>query len=282
MTTHSISVWKLAGQGSEAISFPDLSSLDAITRQLPAGFYSTFRTFRHKTHALDLEAHLARLYLPAAKFGILPSVPSADLRRQLSALLQAFPADEARVRLSLSMAGQVYLALEPLKVLPRSVYEQGVRVVSTQVQRETPTLKTTAFIAASQRERGLLAAQNIFEGLILHNGRIREGLTSNFFYVRGGKLGTAQRGILNGVTRREVLRVARANEIEIVYRALPVSNLSRIDEAFLTSSSRGIVPIVNVDGAQVGSGAVGAITVRLTILYNADVEQRVESIWPAR
>jgi branched-chain amino acid aminotransferase len=269
------------GQESEAISFPEQSSLDSITRQLPSGFYSTFRTFHAGTQVLGLQAHLDRLYLPAVKLGIRPSTPSANLRRQIAALIQAFTPHEARVRIILlreGTPGQVYVALEPLKLLPLSVYEQGVRVVTTQVQRATPTLKTTAFIAASQHEREVLAAQNAFEGFMLHEGHITEGLTSNFFYVRGGKLGTAQHGILKGVTRHEVLEVAHAGGIEILYHALEITELAKIDEAFLTSSSRGIVPIVEADGNRIGAGEVGLITKRLMQLYKADVEKRVETI----
>jgi branched-subunit amino acid aminotransferase/4-amino-4-deoxychorismate lyase len=80
------------------------------------------------------------------------------------------------------------------------------------------------------------------------------------------------------VTRHEVLRLARAVEIGIVYEPLPIHEADRIDEAFLTSSSRGIVPIIDVDGVPVGSGAVGPMTRRLMQLYEADLAQRVEPI----
>ncbi len=273
-----VTLWKLTGQGSEEVHLPDLSSLDAATNALPEGLYSTFRTFRHRTHVLNLKTHLDRLYLPAVKKGLRPSVDPANLRREMADRLDVYPADEARVRISMTHHGQVYLALEPLKLLPRSVYEQGVRVVQTQAHRENPTLKSTAFIAASQAERAQLAEQNAFEGLIVQDGLILECLTSNFFYVRSGKLGTAARGILNGVTRHEVLHITREAGIEIVYEPLLIHEAGKIDEAFLTSSSRGIVPIVDLDGTQVGSGLVGELTRLLMALYDADVERRVEAI----
>jgi branched-chain amino acid aminotransferase len=272
-----VTLWKITGQGSEEIRLADLSSLDSVTRQLPAGLYSTFRTFQHRTHSLDLKTHLDRLYLPAARQGIRPSAASSDLRREMTSLLQAYPADEARVRISMSMDGQVYLALEPLQLLPRSIYELGVRVVATQAHRKNPTLKSTAFISASQAERAYLAEQKAFEGLIVHNGHILECLTSNFFYVKNEKLGTAQRGILNGVTRHEALRIAHSAGIKILYEPLSMDDAGRIEEAFLTSSSRGIVPIVDLNGTRVGTGEVGPMTKRLMKLYEADVEKRVEA-----
>ena len=67
---------------------------------------------------------------------------------------------------------------------------------------------------------------------------------------------TAQKGILLGVTRRAVLRIARGQGMSIEYRS-PLIN-EQFDEAFLTSSSRGVVPIVKIDGKPVGRGKPGA------------------------
>ncbi len=276
-----IVTFELTGDSSQPIHLADSSSLDAITRQLPAGFYSTFRTFRGGTHALGLKAHLDRLYLPAAKLGLLPSAAPANLRRGIAALLKPFRPNEARLRIMLvceETPGLIYVALEPLKPLPPEVYQQGVRVITTKVQRENPTLKSTSFIADSQHERESLAGHSAFEGLIVHNGRVLEGLTSNFFYVQEGKLCTAKRGVLNGVTRREVILAAHQLGGEVVYRSLKLDDVGKIQEAFLTSSSRGLVPIVEVDGVRIGPGGVGRLTGRLMRAYEQDIERRVEPI----
>lgn len=274
-------LWRLMEQGSEACPLPDTSSLDSITRQLPGGFYSTFRTYRSRTHVLGLTAHLDRLYRPAAARRISPSVTRAQLCRQLASLLAVLGAEEARVRIMLSTedgSGMVHAAVEPFQALPQVVYSQGVRVVTTDLHRDHPALKSTAFINESQRERRSLFEQSVFEGLIVKDGCILEGLTSNFFYLDEGKLGTARRGVLNGVTRRQVLRLARECRMEVSYRALPVEEISSIEEAFLTSSSRGIMPIAAINDTQIGSGRVGEGTRRLMHAYDTDVEARLEPI----
>ena len=109
------------------------------------------------------------------------------LRRQLRSLLEEHrPLDsEARVRVMMTMQGELYISIEPLKLLPREVYENGVRVETTaETARQTPRLKTTAFIGASETERKHIARTGIFEALLVKNGRILEGMTSNFFYAR--------------------------------------------------------------------------------------------------
>jgi branched-subunit amino acid aminotransferase/4-amino-4-deoxychorismate lyase len=144
--------------------------------------------------------------------------------------------------------------------------------------RANPELKATSFIQSSLEERQKLQEKSAYEALMVKNDHILEGLTSNFFYFRGGKLGTARSGILNGVTRRQVLRLAAGQGIPLIFRALPLEHLPKVEEAFLTSSSRGIVPIVRVDEVAIGSGRVGEQVRRLMRSYDADIETRAEKI----
>jgi branched-subunit amino acid aminotransferase/4-amino-4-deoxychorismate lyase len=83
---------------------------------------------------------------------------------------------------------------------------------------------------------------------------------------------------LLGVTRRTVLRVARGSGLEIVYRPLKREQVPALDEAFLTSSSRGIVPIIEIDDFTVGEGIPEPITKRLIKAYSEYVLQAAEKI----
>ena len=188
---------------------------------------------------------------------------------------------EARVRISLSTtesAGEVFIALEPLKAPDEMVYQRGVRVVLSQVERKMPRLKTTSFIGNSEAERKSILQSGIYEALMVRRGRILEGLTSNFYAVRGGTIITARDGILLGVTRRYVLRLARSNGIGIDYRPPLVEELASLDEAFITSSGRGVVPVTEIDGKPVGTGAVGEIARLLRRVYDEYVLHKAEKI----
>ena len=283
-----IRTWAITNENREEIYLPDQSSLDVITRQLPEGYYSTFRTYAGCTRVLGLKAHIQRL----------PEADAASLRRHLNHLLDPYRPGEARVRVMQTLQGQIYLSLEPLKLLPREIYEHGIHVETTAIRRDSPRIKSTMFIGQSAEERKHIAQAGIFEALLVKNGRILEGMTSNFFYVfscertstalvatnapRSAQrvIYTAQRDILLGVTRRTVIRVARGSGVEVRYSPLKLDQLSALSEAFITSSSRGIVPIIRIDGVGVGEGHPGGITKMLMSAYEDYVLKAAEIIEP--
>ena len=254
----------------------EASSLDEFTRQLPDpdGYYSTFRTFDGCTRVLGLTAHLRRLYEQVPR----PEVSESFLRRQLLTLLEPYRPDEARVRLIMTKRGHVYIASEPLRSLPREVYETGVRVETTEIQREHPRLKSTTFIGQSDSERKHIAQEGIFEALLVKDGKILEGMTSNFFYVKDNILYTAQDDILLGITRKTVIAVARGRGVDVKYEPLERNHLKDVDEAFITSSSRGSVPVIQIDNLTIGQGRPGPITMELSVGYDLYVIEKAEKI----
>lgn len=249
-------------------------TLDEVTRQLPEGYYSTFRTFDGCTRVLGLTAHLRRLYEPVSA----PEVDESFLRRQLFALLESFRPGEARVRAVMTKQGQAYIALGPLTLLPREVYEKGVRAETTDLQRQRPRLKSTSFIRRSDAERKHIAKEGIFEALLVKDGKILEGMTSNFFYVADGILGTAREDILLGITRETVIDIARGRGLEWNDQPLQQDQLENVSEAFITSSSRGIVPVIQIDDVTIGQGSPGPITKALLAAYETDVLAQAEPI----
>jgi branched-chain amino acid aminotransferase len=272
----SIVVYRITPDKSLLLDTP-ADTLDELTPQLPEGYYTTFRTYDSGQRALGLRAHLQRLYQPLLQQQITPIIDSQSLRKQLVSILKSF-SEEARIRLVMTKKGEVYIALSPLKVLSPEHYQQGVRAVTSDLQRDNPRQKSTSFISNSQSERAELSRSKKFEVLLVSNGFILEGMTSNFFYVRNGVLGTARNDILLGVTRRVVLRVARGSHLDIVYRPVKRDQVPTLSEAFLTSSSRGIVPIVQIDDMAVGEGIPGPITRNLMGGYRDYVNQHAELI----
>lgn len=265
----------------QELTLDDMSSLDAVSRQLPQGLYSTFRTYAGRTKVIGLEMHLGRLYDPLSALAVKTTVSPPELRAALRETLQSFGAEEARARITLSTtehAGEVFLALEPLKAPDETVYQRGARVVLSPVERKTPRLKTTSFIGDSGEARKSILKSGIYEALMVRRGRILEGLTSNFYAVKNGVIVTAREGILLGVTRRYVLRLARSNGIGLEYRPPRVEELPGLDEAFITSSGRGVVPVTEIDGQPVGTGQVGEIARLLRRAYDEYVIRKAERI----
>jgi branched-chain amino acid aminotransferase len=261
-----ISVWRITAAQNIQLE-TDASSLDEVTRRLPEGYFSTFRTLGGGRRVLGLSAHLRRLYDPVPT----PQVNEPFLRRQLSALLEPYRPKEARLRVVMTRSGEVYVALEPFLHLPQEIYENGVAVETTELQREDPRLKSTAFIGRSVWERDHIAQAGVFEALLVKDRKILEGMTSNFFYVaqvdKLPYLGTAGEEILLGITRETVIELAHQEGLKVEYKPLRLDGIEAVQEAFITSSSRGIVPVVEIDTIPIGQGRPGPITQRLIAAY---------------
>lgn len=275
-----IQTWRITPTQNIRVEI-EASSLDEVTRQVPQGYYSTFRTFDGCTRVLGLSAHLRRLYEPVST----PGVDESFLRRQLGALLEPYRGEETRVRAVMTKQGQVYVAVEPFKPLPREVYETGVYVETTELQRQQPRLKSTTFIGRSDAERKHIAQEGIFEALLVKDDSILEGMTSNFFYVlrRAARsvpphISTAGDDILLGITRQTVIDVARGMGLEVRYEPLRRDQIAALDEAFITSSSRGIVPVIQIDKVKIGQGIPGPTTKQLISAYEAYVIENAEKI----
>ena len=278
--TQNIIVHKISRSSIEQLDF-DLPDFDSITTALPTGLYTTFRTYAGRTRVIGLRSHLERLYLPAKAQGFAPAFrqPSA-LREALAELLVPMDAPEARVRLILDTSvemGIIYVLLQPMQTLPAEIYSNGVHVEVSRSSREKPALKQTAFISESAFDRNRVG-DDVFEVLLTNKGRILEGMTSNFFYVRDGILCTAGRGVLIGVTRQTVITLARQAGIKICFKALALNEASFIEEAFITSSSRGVVPVVQIDAHPIANGAVGEMTKKLMKLYEESILSLAEEI----
>jgi branched-chain amino acid aminotransferase len=95
------------------------------------------------------------------------------------------------------------------------------------------------------------------------DGNITEGTGVNIFAIVDGRVHTPARGVLEGVTRRTVLEIAGEMGLETVVDSLPVGDLYRAEEIFLTSTAGGVMPVRSLDGRVVGAGGPGQLTMRL-------------------
>jgi branched-chain amino acid aminotransferase len=98
-------------------------------------------------------------------------------------------------------------------------------------------------------------------------GNVAEGPGFNVFSVRDGALLTPGTGVLPGITRQCVFDICRELRIPVSAGALAPNVLRKADEAFITSTAGGIMPVTKIDGSPVGNGAVGPITKKITDHY---------------
>lgn len=108
------------------------------------------------------------------------------------------------------------------------------------------------------------------EAILLADGFVREGASSSFFAVRNGALVThpLDESILPGVVRDRVIGLALAAKIRVDERPLREAELFDLDEAFMTSTTQGVMPISEIDGRVIGNSRRGEITTQLQQLFD--------------
>ena len=104
---------------------------------------------------------------------------------------------------------------------------------------------------------------------LVEDGKVTEGTSNNAYIVKDGKIITRalSNDILHGITRAAVLRFAREAQMEVVERSFTIEEAQSADEAFVTSASTFVMPVVELDGASIGGGEVGPVAKRLRELY---------------
>ena len=104
---------------------------------------------------------------------------------------------------------------------------------------------------------------------MVEDGTVTEGTSNNAFIVKEGRIVTRElsSGILHGITRAAVLRMARESQMQVEERPFSVAEAQEADEAFITSASAFVTPVVEIDGAAVGEGTPGPVARRLREIY---------------
>ncbi len=242
------------------------------------GVFETFRARRGAVYLL--ERHARRLKAGARILGIGAPLTLGSLRAAVQELTERCRLEDARVRLTVTAGPEggrpsVLIQARAPTEYPERLYERGMsgRFVTVRRNETSPLSRVKSLnyldnlLARAEARRA-----NADEALLLNvGGFLAEGSASNVFVVHGAKLRTprVEDGALPGVTRGALLELARTAGISARAVSLAVEDLRGADEAFLTNSVAGVVPLVSVDGANVGTGRPGPLTRRLRALYEA-------------
>jgi D-alanine transaminase len=136
-------------------------------------------------------------------------------------------------------------------------------------------IKSTNLLAAvmAKEQARLVGCQEVV--WIGPNGVVREGGSSNLFVVVGGAMRThpADRAVLDGVTRQTVLRLARGMGLDVREQAVTLLELAASEEAFVTSTSRDVMPVTAVAGRSIAQGRPGPITLELVQAMRVEVSR---------
>jgi branched-chain amino acid aminotransferase len=270
--------------------------------QLGDGIFETARARRGRV--IELDEHLERLRQSAAALAIRLPVDDGALVAGIGALLEAEGLDgtgsdgaqpgDAALRITVSRGpleqrgllpagfeqtgATIAIQAWPYVPPPNEVLERGVRAISSAVRRDPRSplagVKSTSradFVYAKLEATRAGVDDALF---LTTEGSISEGTTANVWLVSGRALVTPSLGaaILPGTTRTWLLRHASALGLEPVEADIPPERLIAADEAFLSSSVAGIVPLTALDGRSVGTGRPGPWAAVLRAAREAAIE----------
>ncbi len=154
---------------------------------------------------------------------------------------------------------------------PINAYENGVRVELIPLERKNPNIKLENPQLRQSADKALCLSQTHEALLVNSDGYITEGSRSNFFAITNNKLITPPaKHVLEGITRKMVIRLAKENGIAIEERLIHIDELKNIDGAFITGTSPKVLPITQIGEHQYG---IPQIAMQLLTLYDLLAEE---------
>jgi branched-chain amino acid aminotransferase len=225
--------------------------LDDIHYTYGFGVYETVRVLQGKSRFLT--EHCQRLMESARIIGLEHSFSPEAVRQSAQALIKENKAENCNLKILLigsatpKKATLNILCLNPL-FPDRKLYKQGVRTITKELERPFPHAKTLNMLPSYLAYREAQAA-NAYEALLINRyGCITEGTGTNVFALQGHTIfSPPEADILLGVTRDNVLEVARQNGYTVKEKELKRIDIAQYDNLFLTSTSAKIMPIRSVD-----------------------------------
>jgi branched-chain amino acid aminotransferase len=256
-------------------------TLDAASLQLPVGVYTTFRTFPGG-RVLRLNDHFRRLENSMALIGGDLRIKDDEFRQVIADLFHKSGFDLARIRISINQNASdsfdSFFIVDKLQTPSPLKYANGVEVITRQLHRDNAEAKVTQFIKSTDELRKLITGPINEILMVDDDGNFLEGLSSNIFCVKDDVVYTADAGVLPGITRSTIIELIQKRGYSIDFNGYPLRNIHTLDELFLTSTTRSVLPVVTVDGHRIGTGKPGAFAQQLLADYEAFITQNLEPI----
>ena len=253
------------------------------------GIYETMRAYGGGIFLL--KKHLARLKRSAHAISLKLPLSLDKISEALNKSLSVNELRDAYIRLHISRGpGDIGLdpvlcavptmviVAKPFHEYPAAYYREGVSVAIVNIRRNhplalAPSIKGTNFLNNILAKIEAIKA-GAYEGIMLNwEGYVAEGTISNIFMVKKGVLHTphVSTGILEGVTRDLVLRLARRGKIPLRESKILPKNLLAADECFITNTTMEIMPVTTINKKHMGKGKPGTITMALQQAYKKEV-----------
>jgi D-amino acid aminotransferase len=232
------------------------------------GVFDVMTTSNGKPFLLD--EHWKRFLNSAKKVGLKIPISKEKYKKILKKLIKTNRYKKYTLRTILTggmssdaftYCGQetFYILAEKFVPLPKNLYENGAKVITSEYLRELPEVKTANYLHAIKNQ-DRKHKNGALEIAYVHKGKVLEAATSNIFIIKNNVLITPKNNILFGITRNLVIRLARKMGYNVMERDIKIRELFLADEAFITATNKDIVPVVKVDNKKIGNGMPGKFT----------------------
>jgi D-alanine transaminase len=235
---------------------------------------------------IDFDGHLKRLERSLNELGIQKPAEFDDLLEIHRKLVAQNGIDEGMVYLQItrgSPGDRDFVFPDPETTRPtlvlftqnkpgladNPVAKQGIKVISIEdIRWGRRDIKTVQLLYPSMGKM-MAKKAGCDDAWLVEDGFVTEGTSNNTYIVKGGKIITRNlsNDILHGITRAAVLTFAREAQMEVEERPFTIEEAQNAEEAFFTSASAFVMPVVEVDGVKVGEGKVGPVATRLREIY---------------
>jgi branched-subunit amino acid aminotransferase/4-amino-4-deoxychorismate lyase len=168
---------------------------------------------------------------------------------------------------------QIIILNNPFSDPPEAIYKSGVSLMLHEYLRDLPQVKSTAYARALSLQAEWNDAGHI-DVLYHQNGLVSEVSRSNVYYFEGDTLRTNVADVLQGVTRKNVLKCAE-ELFNIQIAPIELSSLLAAEEVFITSSTKKVLPIVRIGEQPIGDGQVGGRTKKLMMAFESYIDKYV-------
>lgn len=231
---------------------------------------------------IDNDAHLARLRRSLRELRIEFAMTDAEIAAAQAETIRRNGLNEGALYLQVSRGAAdrdfafpkspkptLVMFTQEKRLADNPAAARGISIITLpDIRWQRRDIKTVQLLYPSMAKQAALDA-GADDAWLTEDGFVTEGTSNNAWIVKGGRLITRQLSneILHGITRAAALRLAKEDLVEIEERPFTVEEALAADEAFVTSATTFVMPVVRIDGRLVGNGNPGSVTLRLRQLY---------------
>jgi branched-chain amino acid aminotransferase len=267
---------QIIDQDKAYVRITDLALLRAY------GIFDFFRLVALKP--LFFDDHVDRFFASAERLRLKCPVEKNHLKSMIMELIAGNNIKHSGIRMVLTGGESpngysignptLFVINEPINPLPENHFSEGIRLISHEYLRDMPEVKTINYLMGIYLAPEV-QAKGATDVLYHWNGKISELTRSNFFIVdQHGTIATPGNGILKGINRKHVLSAAQQH-FKTKERDVFMDELKTAREAFITGTTKKVMPVVQVDDLKIGDGKPGKITQELQRLYEAYLDQYI-------